>query len=215
MSWHKDRGPRERRGYHHGNLREALIAAALDLISEKGPGGFTFAEAARAAGVSPAAPYRHFRDRDALIADVAKRGFESFATALASAWDGGSPTPRAAFDRVGRAYLEFARNEPAYFSAMFESGLSLADYSEARVEADKAFAVLREACEAIIAMLPPARRPPALMMALHIWSLSHGIAALFGRGDRARRPIPMQPEELLEAAILIYLEGLGVPRHAG
>ena len=65
MSWRKgqDNG---RRGYHHGNLREALIEAALKLISEKGPAGFTFAEAARTAGVSPAAPYRHFRDRDEL-----------------------------------------------------------------------------------------------------------------------------------------------------
>jgi AcrR family transcriptional regulator len=212
MSWHKDHGPRERRGYHHGNLREALIEAALELISVKGPGGFTFAEAARAAGVSPAAPYRHFRDRDALIADIAKRGFEAFAAALAAAWDGGRPEPRAAFDSVGRAYLEFARTAPAYFSAMFESGLSLADYPEVRAEGDKAFAVLREACEAIIATLPAAKRPPAMMMALHIWSLSHGIAALFGRGDRARRPIPMRPEELLEAAVIIYLDGLGAPR---
>jgi AcrR family transcriptional regulator len=212
MSWHKDHGPRERRGYHHGNLREALIEAALNLISEKGPGGFTFAEAARAAGVSPAAPYRHFRDRDALIADVAKRGFEAFAAALAAAWDGGRPEPRVAFDRVGHAYLEFARTAPAYFSAMFESGLALADYPEVRAEGDKAFAVLREACEAVIATLPAAKRPPAMMMALHIWSLSHGIAALFGRGDRARRPIPMRPEELLEAAVLIYLDGLGAPR---
>jgi hypothetical protein len=95
---------------------------------------------------------------------------------------------------------------------MFESGLSLADYPEVRAEGDKAFAVLREACEAIIATLPAAKRPPAMMMALHIWSLSHGIAALFGRGDRARRPIPMRPEELLEAAVIIYLDGLGAPR---
>ena len=72
MTWHKG-GPGARRGYHHGNLREALIAAALDLISKKGAAGFTFADAARAAGVSPAAPYRHFRDRDALMADVAQR----------------------------------------------------------------------------------------------------------------------------------------------
>src|SRR5690554_1547560 len=69
---------RGRRGYHHGNLREALVAAALRLIAEKGPWGVTFAEAARAAGVSPAAPYRHFRDRDALLADVARRGYELF-----------------------------------------------------------------------------------------------------------------------------------------
>ena len=121
MAWHKG-GPGARRGYHHGNLREALITAALDLISKKGPAGFTFADAARAAGVSPAAPYRHFRDRDALMADIAKRGFDAFTEALARAWDGGKPAPRAAFERVGRAYLEFAAKEPALFSAMFEIG---------------------------------------------------------------------------------------------
>jgi AcrR family transcriptional regulator len=62
-----------RRGYHHGNLSEALVEAALDLIAEYGPAGFTFAEVTRAVGVSPAAPYRHFRDRDALMADIARR----------------------------------------------------------------------------------------------------------------------------------------------
>jgi AcrR family transcriptional regulator len=211
MAWHKD-GPGARRGYHHGNLREALIAAALDLISKKGAAGFTFADAARAAGVSPAAPYRHFRDRDALMADVARRGFESFAEALARAWDGGKPTPRAAFERVGRAYLRFAEKEPALFSAMFESGLPIDVYPELREAGDRAFGVLREGCEALAATLPKDKRPPSLMMALHIWSLSHGIATLFARGDSARRSIPMSPEELLEAGVLIYLEGLGLPR---
>ena len=207
MSWKDDH--RRRRGYHHGNLREALIQAALDLISNKGPAGFTCAEAARYAGVSPAAPYRHYRDRDALMADVARRGFEQFAAALAKAWDEGRPTPLAAFDRVGRAYLAFARAEPAYFSAMFESGLDLKNFPAVQDAADSAFAVLREACEVLAATLPPGRRPPALMMALHIWSLAHGIASLFGRGDAARRAIPMTPEELLEAATLVYLQGLG------
>ena len=89
MSWSKDeKGPR---GYHHGNLKEALVRAALELIAQKGPAGFTFAEAARWAGVSPAAPYRHFRDRDELLANVALRGFELFETALARAWDNGPP----------------------------------------------------------------------------------------------------------------------------
>ncbi len=214
MAWHKS-GPGTRRGYHHGNLREALITAALELISQKGAAGFTFADAARAAGVSPAAPYRHFRDRDALMADVARRGFEEFADTLARAWDGGKPTPREAVERVGRAYLEFASKEPAFFSAMFESGLPVADYPEVGEAGDRAFAVLREACEALAATLPKERRPPSLMMALHIWSLSHGIAALFGRGDAARRSIPMSPEELLEAAVLIYLEGLGASPDQG
>ncbi len=209
MSWHRD-GPGGRRGYHHGNLREALISAALDLIAQKGPAGFTFAEAARAAGVSPAAPYRHFRDRDALMADVARRGFERFEQSLTAAWDGGRPSPLAALERMGRAYLAFAHAEPAYFSAMFESGISIGDHRELQEAGDRAFAVLRGACEAVVAAIPAAKRPPAMMMALHIWSLSHGIASLFARGDAARRTLPMAPEELLEAATLIYLQGLGI-----
>jgi AcrR family transcriptional regulator len=136
MSWHRD-GRGGRRSYHHGNLREALIAAALDLIAQKGPAGFTFAEAARAAGVSPAAPYRHFRDRDALMADVARRGFERFEQRLAAAWDEGRPSPLAALERLGRAYLVFARDEPAYFSAMFEAGVPLADHPELQVAGDR------------------------------------------------------------------------------
>jgi AcrR family transcriptional regulator len=209
MSWHKD-GRGSRRGYHHGNLREALVDAALDLIAEKGPAGFTFAEAARQAGVSPAAPYRHFRDRDALMAEVAQRGFMRFEQQLAAGWDDGRPNLATAFDRLGKAYLGFARSEPAYFSAMFESGLSLAEHRELGEAGDRAFAVLRGACEVLVAGIPAAKRPPPMMMALHIWSLSHGIASLFARGDPARRPLPMSPEELLEAGALIYLEGLGV-----
>jgi AcrR family transcriptional regulator len=97
-----------RRGYHHGNLREALIKAALDLIAKKGPAGFTFADAARSVGVSAAAPYQHFRDRDALVADVARRGFELFAANLDRAWSNGSPDPFTAFENVNRANLAFA-----------------------------------------------------------------------------------------------------------
>src|SRR5215470_13361041 len=118
-------GPDGPRGYHHGNLREALVRAALELIAQKGPAGFTFAEAARWAGVSPAAPYRHFRDRDELVADVARRGMELFEQALAAAWNGGQPDAYAAFDRVGKVYLHFAKTEPAYYSAMFEAGIPL------------------------------------------------------------------------------------------
>ena len=212
MSWSGHGGGRGRRGYHHGNLREALVTAALDLIARKGPAGFTFAEAARAAGVSAAAPYRHFRDRDALMADVARRGFEIFEQHLTAAWDNGRPDARAALEAMGRAYLAFAREEPAYFSAMFESGLPLEAHPQVREIGDRALGVLRQACEAVAATLPADKRPPAMMMALHIWSLSHGIASLFARGDAARRPLPMSPEELLEAGVLVYLEGLGVRR---
>ena len=209
MSWSRH-GRGGRRGYHHGNLREALIGAALDLISQKGPAGFTFAEAARQAGVSPAAPYRHFRDRDALMADVARQGFERFAQRLAATWDDGRPSPTAALERLGRAYLGFARDEPAYFSAMFESGVPVANHRDLNEASERAFAVLRQACEAVVAGLASGKRPPALMMALHIWALAHGIASLFARGDAARRSLPISAEELLEAATLLYLQGLGI-----
>jgi AcrR family transcriptional regulator len=206
MSW-----DRRGRGYHHGNLREALIQAALGLIAEKGPTGFTFAEAARSAGVSPAAPYRHFRDRDELLSDVARRGFDMFAVALEKAWDGGRPDAPAAFERLGRAYLAFARSEPAFYSAMFESGLAPANNAELREAGERAYAVLRTASEALVATLPAKGRPPASMVSFHVWALSHGIASLFARGDAGRRTLPMSAEELLEAGVLIYLRGLGMP----
>lgn len=210
MSW-KNRGRREG-GYHHGNLKEALVQAALDLIANKGPAGFTFAEAARSAGVSPAAPYRHFRDRDELLASVAQQGFEQFESQLTAAWDDGRPDTPTAFQRVGKAYLAFARENPAYYSAMFESGVPLEANPALLVASERAFAIIRAASERLVAMAPPGvPRPPAMMMALHIWSMSHGIASLFGRGDAARRKLPMSAEDLLEAGVLIYLKGLGFP----
>lgn len=213
MGRHKRRQPsRERRGYHHGNLREALIDAALELISEKGPAGFTFADAARGAGVSPAAPYRHFRDRDALMADIAKRGFEALAEVLTAAAKDGSPNAVATVERIGQAYIDFARREPALFSAMFESGPASAEEPAVKAAEDRAFNVLLEACEAISSSAKTTQRPPAMMMALHLFSLAHGIAALYSRGDESRRTIPMAPSELLEAAVLVYLDGLGISK---
>ena len=156
MVWSKE-DKESPRGYHHGNLKEALLRAALELIAQKGPGGFTFAEAARWAGVSPAAPYRHFRDRDELLASIALRGFHQFETALAQAWDEGRPDVFFALDRLGKAYLEFARSEPAYYSAMFEAGIPLDTNPELREAGDRAFAVLRGAAEKLCAQDTGAR----------------------------------------------------------
>ncbi len=209
MTWSKDEkdGPR---GYHHGNLKEALLRAALELIAQKGPAGFTFAEAARWAGVSPAAPYRHFRDRDELMASVALRGFEQFEAALKRVWNDGQPDVFTGLDRMGKAYLGFARAQPAYYSAMFEAGVSPSASPELRDAGERAFAVLRTAAEKLCAQMPLQGRPPAVLVALPIWAMTHGVASLFGRGDAARRALPMSPEELLEAGVLVYLQGLGL-----
>lgn len=210
MNWSKDHR-RGRKGYHHGNLREALIEAARALIAEKGASGLTFAEAARRAGVSAAAPYRHYRDRDQLLSDVALRGFELFENALTEAWRAGQPETMTAFERVGRAYLQFAREEPAYFAAMFESGIAIEPGTELSLASERAFAVLRTVAEAICERIPEDTRPPVMMTSLHIWSIAHGIAALFSRGDGARRKTPISPQDLLESAMLVYLQGLGLP----
>jgi AcrR family transcriptional regulator len=211
MSWS---GPTDggsgRRGYHHGNLREALIDAALELIGAKGPAGFTIAEAARLAGVSPAAPYRHFRDAEALLAEVAIRGFDRFADRLAKGWNGGRPDPVRAFEDLGRAYLAFAREQPAYYAAMFDSRLAIEAYPEMHAAGERAFTVLREAADQVAATLPQGRRPPSLMIALHVWAMAHGIASLFLREGPSRRKLPMAAEDLLEAGLLIYLQSLGL-----
>ena len=200
-----------RDSYHHGNLREALIETALRLIAESGPAGFSFAEVARAAGVSPAAPYRHFRDRNALVAEIARRGFERFAGELEAAWNQGKPDPVTAIENCGKAYLRFARREPASYAAMFDSGLPPDADPALLVASDQAFAVLRRAAEVACGLQRKGTRPPPLMVALHIWALAHGIASLFvERADGGRRKLPMTPEDLLEAGLLIYLQSLGL-----
>jgi AcrR family transcriptional regulator len=201
-------GP-ERRGYHHGNLREALVEATLGLIEEKGPFGFTLAEAARQAGVSAAAPYRHFRGRDELIEEVALRGFQMFADRLEAAFNDGRPSALSAFGATGRAYLGFARDNPGYYIAMFESGVAIAGHSELAQASDRAMGVLRRAAERMAAHLPADRRPPPGMVANHIWALSHGVVELFGRGKPGGRA-PYSAEEMLESGTAIYLRGLGL-----
>lgn len=198
-----------KQGYHHGNLRQALIEAALKLIEEQGPQGFTLSDAAKSAGVTPAAVYRHFAGRDDLIAECARQGVAIFGDLMEHAYNDGKPTALRAFEATGRAYLAFARKFPGHYMAMFESGISMnADPTLARA-AERAGAILLRAAEELTRQLPPGRRPPAAMFAAHISAMSHGVVELYTRGTPgARSPFP--PEDLLETGIGIYLRGLGL-----
>ena len=197
-----------KRGYHHGNLRQALVEAALALIAEKGPQGFTLSEAAKAADVTPAAVYRHFAGRDELLAEVARQGFDIFAALLEYAYDQGRPSPLAAFEATGRAYLAFARKYPGHYQAMFESGLQPGQHPDLAQVSAKARDTMDRAADHLARALPEGRRPPARMISAHVWAVSHGVVELYLRGNGGPQPWP--PEDLLETAIGIYLRGLGL-----
>jgi len=200
-----------KRGYHHGNLKTALMEAALDLIEHKGPTGFTLSEAAKQAGVTPAAVYRHYEGRDDLIAEAAHQGYEIFADLMDHAYQSGQPSALAAFEATGRAYLAFARKHPGHYIAMFESGVSVNRTPELAAAAMRANAVLEKAAADLSEHIPPEKRPPASMFSAHIWAMSHGVVELFARNAPGRAS-PFPPEDLLESGIGIYLRGLGLLR---
>ncbi len=198
-----------KRGYHHGNLKQALIDAALELIELRGPTGFTLSEAAKQAGVTPAAVYRHFEGREDLIAEGAMQGYEIFADLMEFAYKSGQPSALKAFEATGRAYLAFARKYPGHYIAMFESGISVNRTPELASVAHRANGVLEQAADDLSQHIPADKRPPASMFSAHIWALSHGVVELFARNSPGRAS-PFPPEELLESGIGIYLRGLGL-----
>jgi AcrR family transcriptional regulator len=199
----------KKRGYHHGNLRQALVEAALKLIEEKGPTGFTLSEAAKQAGVTPAAVYRHFEGREDLIAEAARQGYEIFGDVMQFAYESGQPSALAAFEATGRAYLAFARKYPGHYIAMFESGISVNRSPELAAVAKKARGVLEKAAEELSQNIPPEKRPPASMFSAHIWAMSHGVVELIARNSPGTQS-PFPPEDLLETGIGVYLRGLGL-----
>lgn len=186
---------KKRRSYHHGDLREALLRAAVALIAEVGPRGFTLREAARRAGVSHNAPYRHFRSKEDLIAAVAAQGFRELTRAML---DAAAPQTTAAgrLRSSGLAYVAFALRRPEHFAVMFDTPFSPADHPECAEAAGEAFGTLVrfiEACQQD-GSLP---QGDTLPRALAAWSLVHGIAKLAVAG---RLPLPSK------AAILQFAE---------
>ncbi len=198
-----------KRGYHHGNLRQALVEAALILIEERGPMGFTLSEAAKRAGVTPAAVYRHFEGRTDLIVECALQGHRIFGDMMEHAYQNGGNSALQRFSETGRAYLTFARQCPGHYIAMFESGVSRHATPELERAVSRSGAALEKAAQELAAFIPQEKRPPAALFSSHVWAMSHGIVELFLRNS-AGADGPGSPEELLETGIGIYLRGLGL-----
>lgn len=211
-SANEDRGGCGRRaGYHHGRLKEALIEAARRLAAERGLAGVSLAEIAKRVGVTAAAPYRHFADRDALMSELARRGFAQFADDLIAAWDGGTPDPLAAARRMGAAYLGFARREPGLYASMFGQASALDEPSLGQA-ADRALEALRRACAAMLARAG-APHADARALALKVWSLSHGVAMLAISGHLAPGRAGCDPADVLEPGVRALVEAAA--REAG
>ena len=176
--------------YHHGDLRGALLQASLELLRHPASGDFTLREIARRAGVSHNAPYRHFRDKDDLLAAIAEQGFESLTAAMQSAASKGQ-TPFQQLQNAGITYVEFAQAQPEHFSVMFGIDLRGNQHVSAKAAAEKCFAELVK----LVVASRPAQSPRNVSpetAALVAWTQVHGIAVLALRGQlrfRGRREI--------------------------
>ncbi|MGW5381107.1 TetR/AcrR family transcriptional regulator [Nocardia sp. NPDC003963] len=177
-----------RTSYHHGALRDALLAACLRLIETEGIAAVSLRRVAREAGVSSGAPYHHFADRAALLADLATRGFRLLTEQLTAA-RATADSPIAALVALEHCYVRFAGEQPGYFRLMFRPELSQPEkHPETRAAGEAAFGVLADAVAACVAAgeLAPERAEPTTVT---LWALAHGLASLWLDGQLEKRSI--------------------------
>ena len=185
--------------YHHGNLREILLESALRLIAEMGPRGFTLRELARRAGVSHNAPYRHFHDRDDLMAAVATQGYRELTHVMRRAATA-DIDPLDRLKQAGLAYIAFALRRPEHFAVMFDGPVSLnterPGSSEAAKEAFTTLVSFVQSCQEA-GRFPPGDPQSFTLLA---WSMVHGVSKLAITG---RLPFRTKAEILKFAGFVI------------
>ncbi|WP_051871344.1 TetR/AcrR family transcriptional regulator [Streptomyces sclerotialus] len=188
-----------RDGYHHGDLRNALLAATMELVRERGARGFSVAEAARRAGVSSAAPYRHFPDRDAMLAAAARAGFLALEQRCAGLDLEPGLAARAA--QIAAAYVVFAQEDPARFEVMFAAGLDKSAHPELLRQTERVQALLKAALAPFTNEELPAER------AAELWSIAHGVAALAVGGGLGHVVRETRPEAVAARAAHSWATG--------
>lgn len=194
-----DAAKKARGTYHHGDLKRALTEAALQLVQEKGPKGFTLREVARRAGVSAAAPYRHFADKAQLLAAAATQGFVQLHETLDATTKSTTDLSEQVL-AMGRAYVRWAVTHPDYYQVMFGSELDKTENPEVLIAGERAFDDLLDTivrCQG--AGMLPAGDPRE--MAGPIWSLLHGVSMLTIGSDLANVGIREKPEKLVERSL--------------
>jgi AcrR family transcriptional regulator len=187
--------------YHHGDLRHALLAAGLNLLEKRGPAQVSLREAARVAGVSHNAPYRHFASREALLAAIAADGFEALAAAMERAAEGTRGLER--LRAIGMAYVAFARERPAVYLLMFGPELEKSAFPALKTAAERSYQILWQAIETVA---PAERRREA---AIGAWALVHGLSHLIADRQLSRDLTAADNlDSLIENVLAIYQRGL-------
>ena len=164
--------------YHHGNLPEALVHAARALIAEKGLAGLTLRATARRAGVSHNAPYRHFPDKDALVAAVAEQGFRELHAGLSAGDQAAGEEPVQRLVACGETYLGFALEDPDRYRLMFGPQLRKENHPGVQGVALSAFQCLLHVVESCVTAGVVVAVPPPMQIALFLWAQVHGLAML-------------------------------------
>ena len=170
--------------FHHGDLREALIAASRELLIEHGPDGFTLADACRRAGVTTAAPYKHFRDKQEILEEIVLRGFAELTAANAKAVAEGGPGTIAGITAMGISYLNFAVAQPAVFRLMFGHKSELRKVQEVDESGKQC---LKHVIDEVAAYSRKhGHTADAQQVAIRLWTFVHGAASLELDGDYER-----------------------------
>jgi AcrR family transcriptional regulator len=193
--------------YHHGELRRALLDAALGIVEREGTGAVSLSEAARRVGVSPQASYNHFRDKRALLAAAAEETVRALTAAMRAA-AGGASTVGERFEATGVAYVVYASEHPARLRLLSAPELAdKADHPELVAAYDEAFGVLVQAIEAC-QRAGLVRRTDARRLAVTAWSTVHGASWLLVDGQLATSGAPLEPRALALQTMRALFKGL-------
>ncbi len=194
--------PQARGRYHHGDLRAALIDTAVDLLTERGPEGFSMAEASRRLGVAPSAPYRHFADRDTLLAAVAVRAADLLGDRLAEEATAGTPPQRLA--AAARAYVHFAGEQRSLFRALVGSGLDKSEHPAIDRAAQPIYAAFAEPAAHLSDNVAAARLTSAIVATAH----GHAMLMLDGVFGSGRSALTTAADQAA-AVTLALIDGRG------
>ncbi|MFP2926818.1 TetR/AcrR family transcriptional regulator [Pyxidicoccus sp. 3LG] len=200
---------RPRRTYHHGDLRQALVDATLALIRQEDVGAVSLREVARRAGVSAAAPYHHFRDKNALLASVAEEGYRALNRHMEAVFaEGPDARPAEVLRRLARCYVRFALEHPAHFRVMFrEEWGDEEKYPGVHAEGMRAFQCLLDwAASARAGSAGAASKADVDTLAFTTWAWVHGLASLWNEGPLRKKSGAASVEPLLERSTELFVQ---------